>query len=435
VDQVRQDGGRGGAVFRALFSLCSGLDEGLGVPSAVWQGNLSERQDPKQTDRKQMKTNTFERYVCGWAQAVAACDDGAFSVSSGLPTNAETARAVLYELLRQRGFSEAERESSRDPVPALWVLESFFATLEGWDELGRVRTPLLRFSAFSGAEKLWASVLASGLDRELRRAAWASGEGYSVKRAARLWRDRCAPVQEETRTFIQKIRTKPLCPDTFKYDRAVGVEMECFGEVARKALVEALPLWAGVTGDGSISPSEGQAHEVRVLLVRRELEPRLFRLCKRLEALGLRVNRSCGLHVHLDQRGQTEAQVEKRAKVMDAWLCALQELVPASRRDNSYCRFGTSWKDRYHAVNLCAFSAHKTLEVRLHSGTTDYTKILAWVRLLELLAALRSKPKAGGCLAVLEQLPLAAHDLAYWRSRHAALNPHLYGSNAQQEVE
>lgn len=384
-----------------------------------------------------MKTNTFDRYVRGWAQAVAACDKGAFSVDSGLPADNETARAVLSELLIQRGFSGTPegQESSRGPIPAFWILEGFFCTLEGWDSLGRVRTPLLRFSAFSGAQKMWAAVLASGLDRELRRAAWANGEGYVVKRAARLWRDRCAPVQEEVRTFLQKVRAKPLCPDTFKYDRAVGVEIECFGEVSRKALVDALPLWAGVTGDGSISPSEGQAHEVRVLLVRRELEPRLFRLCKRLEALGLKVNRSCGLHVHLDQRGQTEAQVEKRARIMDAWLSALQELVPASRRENSYCRFGTSWKDRYRAVNLCAFSAHKTLEVRLHSGTTDYTKILAWVRLLELLAALRTKPKAGGCLAVLEQLPLAAHDLAYWRSRHAALNPHLYGSNAQQEVE
>lgn len=382
-----------------------------------------------------MKQNAYVSYVRGWADAVAAVQDGQFSVSSGLPSDAETAREVVRALLLQRGFpNHHELTTEGSPWYTFWLLDHYFCHLEGWDSLGRVRLPLLRFSG-SGGAKSWGSIIASGLDRELRRAAWASGQGSTVKRAARLWRDRFQPTEGALQTFIQKMRAKPLCPETFRYDRAVGVEIECFGEIGRKALAEALPLWAGVTGDGSINPTEGSAHEVRVLLVRRELEPRLFRLCKRLEALGLRVNRSCGLHVHLDQRGQTEQQVERRAKIMDAWLCALQELVPSSRRDNSYCRFGTSWKDRYHAVNLCSFSAHRTLEVRLHSGTTDYTKILAWVRLLELLAALNKKPKAGGCVAVLEQLPLAAHDLAYWRSRHAALNPHLYGSNVQQEVE
>lgn len=374
--------------------------------------------------------NTFEKYVRGWAQAVAACEDGRFSVDSRMPANSVTARAVVRRLLIQRGFPEDQDLANC----ASWACDHFFCCPEGWDDAGVIYLPLLRFRV-PADRRLWAAVLVSGLDRELRQAMWAMGHSTVVRQAARMWRQQFPVPEQEERTFLQRIRAKPLCPATFRYDRAVGVEVECFGEVSRKSLAEALPLWAGVTGDGSISPTEGQAHEVRVLLVRRELEPRLFRLCKRLEALGLKVNRSCGLHVHLDQRGQTEAQVEKRAKVMDAWLCALQELVPASRRDNSYCRFGTSWKDRYRAVNLCAFSAHQTLEVRLHSGTTDYTKILAWVRLLELLAALRTKPKPGGCLAVLEQLPLAAHDLAYWRSRHGALNPHLYGANVQQEVE
>jgi hypothetical protein len=374
--------------------------------------------------------NTFAKYVRGWAEAVAACEDGRFSVHSRMPANSITARAVVRRLLIQRGFAEEQEGTSS----AGWTCENFLCSPEGWDDAGVIYVPLLRFRN-PADRQLWAAVISSGLDRELRRAAWEMGHHTVARQAARLWRQQFTAPETEARTFEQRVRAKPLCPETFKYDRAVGVEIECFGQIGRKALCDALPIWAGVTGDGSIAPTEGNAHEVRVLLVRRELEPRLFRLCKRLDALGLKVNRSCGLHVHLDQRGQTEQQVERRAKVMDAWLCALQELVPASRRENSYCRFGTSWKDRYRAVNLCAFSAHRTLEVRLHSGTTDYTKILAWVRLLELLAALAKKPKPGGCVAVLEQLPLAAHDLAYWRSRHAALNPHMYGSNIQQEVE
>ena len=73
---------------------------------------------------------------------------------------------------------------------------------------------------------------------------------------------------------------------------------------------------------------------------------------------------------------------------------------------------------------------------RLHSGTVDYTKSLAWIRLIELLLALGKKPKAGSCIATLEQLPLADHDLAYWRARHRELNPQMYSdaptSNEQE---
>jgi hypothetical protein len=39
------------------------------------------------------------------------------------------------------------------------------------------------------------------------------------------------------------------------------------------------------------------------------------------------------------------------------------------------------------------------------------------------------KPKAASCIATLEQLPLASHDLAYWRARHRELNPSLYSTN------
>jgi hypothetical protein len=136
-------------------------------------------------------------------------------------------------------------------------------------------------------------------------------------------------------------------------------------------------------------------------------------------------------------RGKTEAAVLERAKVVDKWLFALRELVPTSRRDgNTYCKFGVTKSDRYRAVNIRSFETHKTLEVRLHSGTVDYTKVLAWVRLCELLLALRRKPKDADCLGTLAQLPLAEHDVAYWRERHRLLNPSLYrATSASVEVE
>lgn len=246
-------------------------------------------------------------------------------------------------------------------------------------------------------------------------------------------------VAEQPRTARQRYMDMPLTPDTFNYDRALGVELELVSKSNKQTLTDALPIWCRRADDGSLratSSAYPYVHEVRALFVRSQMEPRLFRLCNTLQALECSVNKSCGLHIHLDQRGETTASAKKRATIMDRWLCALQELVPMSRRTNDYCKFGISERDRYHAVNFVAFQKYKTIEVRLHSGTIDYTKILAWIRLCELLAAMRHKPKEGGCIATLEQLPLAGHDLAYWRARHRDLNPHLYSNqNTTTEQE
>lgn len=387
--------------------------------------NRGKSAEPKQNRGQSMKTkyNT----VRGWKSAAnAASGDGVAFTLEGLPANERTARICLEHLLREHDL----------PAGLASPLE-FGCFMVVYTDAGIAYLPLLAFQCEQrNRAELWAQAMRCGLVDELARAAFSVGLSVTdLRRVKRYWRRMFRREETLPQTFLQRMRSRPLCPDAFRYDRAVGVEFETFGDVSRKTLQNALPMWANVTGDGSITAETGQGHEVRALFVRRELEPRLFRLCRTLDSLGLAVNKSCGLHVHLDQRGETEAQVEKRAKVMDSWLCALQELVPASRRANSYCRFGVSKTDRYRAVNLTAFREHRTLEVRLHSGTTDYTKALAWIRLLELLAALKKGPKAGGCIATLEQLPLAAHDLAYWRKRHAQLNPHLYNSTTTTENE
>jgi hypothetical protein len=219
--------------------------------------------------------------------------------------------------------------------------------------------------------------------------------------------------------------------DLYNYQHAVGLEFESYGLIERKQLIQALPIWTRVASDGSIRPpGDAQGHEIRVLLDRAVAEPRLFNLCKRFSALGLRVNKSCGLHVHLDARSLSHSEAVARAKVMDKWLHALMELLPASRRDNTYCKWGVSILDRYRAVNVQSWHAHKTIEVRCGSATLDYTKVLSWLRLVELIRAMPRGPKAGSCIATLEQLPLPAHDLAFWRARHRELNPAQYTTAA-----
>ena len=235
----------------------------------------------------------------------------------------------------------------------------------------------------------------------------------------------------------QRLMRLDLTPRAYKYERAVGLEFETISKVPTEILSNALPLWTRVTSDSSIERTNANpcANEVRALLTRSELEPRLFRLCEKFRALGLAVNRSCGLHVHFDMRGKRSDEVTKIAKRADKWFRALQELVPVSRRENRYCQFGVSTRDRYRAVNVCSFGKFETLEIRLHSGTVDYSKTLAWIRLCELILALKTGPKSADCLGTLSQLPLAEHDFAYWRTRHSQLNPHLYSEQTRATSE
>jgi hypothetical protein len=226
--------------------------------------------------------------------------------------------------------------------------------------------------------------------------------------------------------FLDRVRKFELTPDKFRYDRAVGVEIECCGH---EILPQRLPLWLRQGQDGSVETTTAdreagrEPREYRMLLKRNELEVRLYRACKVLADCA--VNKTCGLHVHLDMRGRTENEVWLLARKLNKWLYALREFVPESRRNNRYCRFGVSRTDRYHAVNFTSFSKYGTLEVRLHSGTVDYAKIIAWIRLLELLVAYRGKCTGEGVACMLT-LPLVDFEQSYWRARHRVLNPSQY---------
>jgi len=232
----------------------------------------------------------------------------------------------------------------------------------------------------------------------------------------------------DTSTLLQRARARKLTPAARNYRTGVGIEIEGHSYMSREDLADRLPLFSKVVYDGSIQTRGSQTSaEVVALLNRDEMEPRLHRLCDRLNRLGFGTNKSCGLHVHIDCRHLSFEQVCERAKVMNKWITALVELVPLSRRENRYCRLGFSRTDRYRAVNVTSYQKHSTLEVRIHSASSSYQKILAWVRLCELLFSLKKAPRAStGCLSALDQLPLAEYERSYWRARHSQLNPAQY---------
>jgi len=109
--------------------------------------------------------------------------------------------------------------------------------------------------------------------------------------------------------------------------------------------------------------------------------------------LGAAVNNSCGFHVHVDAFKFSRRDL---ARLLLVWLRiepVIYFLVSPSRRDNSYAKFLRRENnynlanmilgrfdngDRYYALNLAAFKKYKTVEFRIHQGTTNFEKVKNW---------------------------------------------------------
>lgn len=174
--------------------------------------------------------------------------------------------------------------------------------------------------------------------------------------------------------------------------RSVGVEIECY--IPRSAdLTKLYPVaqYVNITQDGSIRP-EGEnmtGAEFRVCAPAYKMQEVITTLCAILKDLGAKVNTSCGLHVHLDQRNRTPDEVQATFANFIRAQNLLLSVVPKSRRENNFCKKhrGTDFQSamygqRYKIVNASAYRKHKTIEIRLFNGTVNATKIVHWIKTL-----------------------------------------------------
>jgi hypothetical protein len=117
--------------------------------------------------------------------------------------------------------------------------------------------------------------------------------------------------------------------------------------------------------------------------------------------IGASVNNSCGFHVHVDAYNFSQREL---ARLLLVWMRiepVVYFLVSPSRRNNSYAKFlrrthlynlanmilgRIDNDDRYYALNLAAFRKYKTVEFRVHQGTTNFEKVKSWtIFLLKLM--------------------------------------------------
>jgi hypothetical protein len=133
-------------------------------------------------------------------------------------------------------------------------------------------------------------------------------------------------------------------------------------------------------------------------------------VCEALRSAGARVDRECGLHVHVEIADYTIDDWKRLARLWLSAERALDHVLARSRRggNNRYCLSNLSLRrrslaqahaaiaeastvrevahevthGRYYKFNPLAFWRHGTVEFRAHQGTLNATKISAWVRLM-----------------------------------------------------
>lgn len=199
--------------------------------------------------------------------------------------------------------------------------------------------------------------------------------------------------------------------------RKFGIEIEAYGVPMRSvaaALVAAgvQALDAGYThrtttywklvSDGSLHTLDNSFELVSPILEGEAGLAEIRKVCAVLNELGAKVNKKCGLHVHVDARDATQTNLANLLKQWAKFEGNFMELLPESRRNNNFCAkmFYNLDRDfqqidaalrrdelrhmhgRYVTLNMQAFARHGTVEYRCHDGTVNGDKICAWVKLV-----------------------------------------------------
>jgi hypothetical protein len=255
-------------------------------------------------------------------------------------------------------------------------------------------------------------------------------------------------------TFKDRMDARALTPVAFMYDKSLGIEIETVTPVNHEKAATLVPSFVRCGQDGSIRGMDGNnpdqrnwfGIEYRLLIKRSDMEGRIVRAVESISKMGAKVNKSCGLHVHFDMRDKTEDQVVALREHMVKWFRHLMELLPASRRDNQYCRLENPDRAHWAGISVDSYKKHKTIEVRLHSATLNPIKIIRWIQLIETVMAASFTPPGKPSVAdTLKMLNLSEADRTFWLKRHQQLNPQLYkdgkidltflGDKAVDEVE
>lgn len=218
----------------------------------------------------------------------------------------------------------------------------------------------------------------------------------------------------EAGAFNQQPTTTTVIPEIdYTFNRRFGIEIEAYNcdkhYLARELSEAGINVsvegynhdtrnhWKIVT-DGSLTGNNTFELVSPILQGEAGLQE-LQKVCWVLDYCDVKVNDSCGLHIHMDAADFTIATWRNLAITYRRLERVIDGFMPASRRNNTYCKPLTSISEqriqasqtitelrqafgsnRYHKLNLEAYARHRTVEFRQHSGTTNFTKMENWIR-------------------------------------------------------
>lgn len=205
---------------------------------------------------------------------------------------------------------------------------------------------------------------------------------------------------------INKCNCIPCLKNTIKDEKIptskishIGVEIEFISTLNEDDLMDVLlkanlGKYIQLKDDGSIRTNRyfPYSYELAVLCNYKNFSNILKKVCKVISPYS-RVNKSCGLHVHLDMRYNNNfKRIYHNLYIAQPLFYAIQ---PSSRYTNNYCIpitnniFPARYANRA-GINGASYYSHKTIEIRLHAGTINPIKIINWINILHAVAKKRS---------------------------------------------
>ena len=232
----------------------------------------------------------------------------------------------------------------------------------------------------------------------------------------------------ERRANINGITNSPVATTTpvatSQYNRTFGVEVEFFGitqGVANRALLSAgllsqiedynhltRPHWK-LTTDASVN-SSGTGKGVGLEMVSPVLQgpdgfAQLATAVKALLNAGAKVDKTCGIHVHIGADGLTGLDIMRVIDIYTQNSNHIHTVLAASRHATRWAKpYGNAELshartvltgattntilrtvanrnfDRYQTVNVTSYAKYGTLEFRQHQGSLNGEKIASWVK-------------------------------------------------------
>ena len=202
--------------------------------------------------------------------------------------------------------------------------------------------------------------------------------------------------------------------------RAYSCEIECYypSMSVMRDVADEIPCEIGIVSDGSLDDYGVEFNTPKLSGMRGKKMLKEF--TDTLLENDFKVNSTCGLHIHLDGADimRTRYAVQKLMIFFMIYEDVIMSFLPLSRRDNRYCLPLTEFyhlheiknasaleslekiwyreqskdsiehrkknrhdESRYAGINFHSLLANGHLEIRYHSGTINFEKIINWIRL------------------------------------------------------